>query len=147
MKKIMIVMVSLMMLTLNSTAVMAATKGKKTTTSYDWNSVMEAIIQVESNGNARAKSGRCVGAMQITPGLVAECNNILRQRKSTKRYSLDDRYSIAKSKEMFVLLQSANNPSNNVEKAIRVWNGGAHYSVRATQRYYNKVMKVLKSLK
>lgn len=137
-------MVSVMMLTLNSTAVMAATKGNKVTTKYDWNPVMDAIIQVESGGNANAKSGRCVGAMQIMPCLVTECNNILKQRKSSKRFTMNDRYSIAKSKEMFVLLQSVYNPTNNVEKAIRTWNGGNHYSVRATQGYYNKVMKALR---
>lgn len=46
---------------------------------------MNAIIQVESEGNTRAVSGNSVGAMQITPVLVAECNNILKARKSKKR--------------------------------------------------------------
>lgn len=147
MKKFIMVMVSVWMLTFESTAVMAASKGNKATNSYDWNPVIEAIIQVESNGNAKAVSGRCVGAMQITPGLVTECNNILKHQKSSKRFTLADRYSIAKSKEMFVLLQSVYNPHNSVEKAIRAWNGGNNYSVRSTQRYYNKVMKVLRGRK
>ena len=105
---------------------------------------MEAIIQVESEGNARAVSGNSCGAMQITPILVRECNDILKKRNSKKRYSLNDRFSVAKSKEMFLLIQSHFNPTNNVEKAIRSWNGGMRYSVKRTQRYYNKVMKNLK---
>ncbi len=107
---------------------------------------MNAIIEVESGGNAKAKSGNQVGAMQITPICVQDCNDILKTRKSNKRYSLADRWSVTKSKEMFVLIQSKHNPKNDVEKAIRAWNGGPRYSVRGTQRYYEKVMKVLAAL-
>lgn len=112
--------------------------------SFDWNPVMDAIIQVESEGNARAVRGNSCGAMQITPICVTECNNILKSRRSKKRFKLSDRFNVAKSKEMFVLIQSFHNPMNNVEKAIRSWNGGQRYSIRATQRYFNKVMKLLK---
>lgn len=110
---------------------------------FDWNPVMDAIIEVESNGNRYAKSGNSVGAMQITPILVAECNNILRLRKSKKRYKLSDRFSIKKSKEMFQLIQSYFNPTNNVEKAIRMWNGGVNYSIRRTQRYLERVLNAM----
>lgn len=105
---------------------------------------MEAIIQVESEGNPNAVSGNSCGAMQITPILVRECNEILKRRKSKKRYTLRDRFSVEKSKEMFLLIQSYHNPENNVEKAIRSWNGGMRYSVKHTQRYYNKVMRKMK---
>ena len=112
--------------------------------SFDWNPVMDAIIQVESDGNPRTVSGNSVGVMQITPILVKDCNDILKRKKSKKQFSLADRYSIAKSKEMFLLIQSHYNPTNDVEKAIRLWNGGVNYSVRATNRYYKKVMRLLK---
>ena len=108
---------------------------------FDWNPVMDAIIQVESEGNPKAVSGNSVGVMQITPILVEECNNILKKQKSKKRFTLADRYSVAKSKEMFLLIQAHYNPTNDVEKAIRLWNGGNKYSVRATNRYYKKVMR------
>jgi len=111
--------------------------------SFDWSRVINAIIEVESEGNAKAVSGNSCGAMQITPILVKECNNILRQKGSKLRYTLKDRFSIAKSKEMFLLIQRHSNPENNVEKAIRRWNGGPRYSVRHTQKYYNKVMKAM----
>jgi hypothetical protein len=111
---------------------------------FDWNPVMDAIIQVESEGNPNAVSGNSVGVMQITPILVRECNNILKSRKSKKRYTLADRYSVEKSKEMFLLIQSYHNPLNSIEKAIRSWNGGLRYSVRATNRYYKKVMNKMK---
>lgn len=112
---------------------------------YDWNPVMDAIVQVESHGNNRAKKGSSVGAMQITPILVVECNQILKRRKSKKRYKLSDRFSLSKSKEMFLLIQSYYNPFNNIEKAVRLWNGGLNYSIQRTQRYFEKVMNLLKN--
>ena len=114
------------------------------TTGFDWEPVMDAIIQVESNGNPNARSGSSCGAMQITPILVKECNQILKRKKSKKRFTLRDRFSVAKSKEMFLLIQSYFNPANNIEKAIRSWNGGMNYSVKRTQRYFEKVMRVMK---
>ena len=125
-------------------ALSAGHASKTKTSGFNWNPVMDAIIQVESGGNTKAVSGNQVGAMQITPILVKECNDILQKRKSDKRYSMADRYNVAKSKEMFLLIQSHHNPQNDVEKAIRVWNGGPKYSIRATNRYFKKVMSQLK---
>ena len=140
------VSVSLMALTftLIASAGGGNVKSSTKTSGFDWNPVMDAIIQVESEGNPNAVSGNSVGAMQITPILVKDCNEILKKQKSKKRYTMDDRYSVAKSKEMFLLIQSHYNPENCIEKAIRSWNGGVKYSVRATNRYYKKVMAMMK---
>ena len=129
-------------LMVSSVESLAGTNGKGS--SFDWNPVINAIIQVESGGNPRAVSGPSCGAMQITPICVKECNNILEKRKSKKRFTMNDRFDVQKSKEMFLLIQSFFNRANDVEHAIRSWNGGQHYSKRATQRYYEKVMKHLK---
>lgn len=136
------VLVTLFILTASSNAF--ASENGAGHSGFNWNPVMDAIIEVESEGNPRAVSGNSCGAMQITPIMVEECNNILKKKKSKKRYKLSDRFNVAKSKEMFVLFQSHYNPQNNIEKAIRSWNGGLRYSVRGTQRYFNKVMKLLK---
>ena len=138
-KKASLSLMALMMVSLSAWAGGNATKSTKKL-SFDWTPVMEAIIKVESEGNPKAVSGNSVGAMQITPILVKECNEILSKRKSKKRYTLADRYSVEKSKEMFLLIQSYFNPENNVEKAIRSWNGGRSYGIRATNLYYRKVM-------
>ncbi len=130
-------------LTLVPTVASAANKDTKGTSKVDWEPVMKAIIQVESGGKSNARNGNQCGAMQITPILVAECNNILKQQGSKKRYTLKDRFDVKKSKEMFLLIQSHHNPKNNVEHAIRSWNGGQKYSRRATQRYFEKVMSYL----
>ncbi len=108
-----------------------------------WKPVIDALIQVESNGKSNAVKGASVGVLQITPVLVAECNNILKKRKSKKRFKLSDRFSKKKSIEMFLLFQSWFNPMHNIEQAIRSWNGGMHYSVAKTQKYFDKVMSIL----
>lgn len=111
---------------------------------FDWTRVLKAIATVESSNNPKAVGkGGSVGLLQITPILVRDCNKILEDKKSNKRYTLNDRFNPEKSKEMFVLIQEKYNPSNNIEKAIRIWNGGPNYSIKGTQKYYNKVKKYL----
>jgi len=111
---------------------------------FNWNPVMDAIIQVESKGNPKAISKDCVGVLQIRPVLVQDVNEFLRIKKSKKRFTLKDRLSVKKSKEMFTLYQRRYNPTNNVEKAIRLWNGGCGYSVTKTEKYYQKVLNKMK---
>ena len=137
---------SLMVLMLACVPAPAGNNAAKSTntSAFSWNPVMDAIIQVGSGGNTKAVSGKSVGAMQITPILVKDCNIILKKRNSKLRYTLADRYSLEKSKEMFLLIQSYHNPENSIEKAIRAWNGGPKYSVRATNRYFKKVMSKMK---
>ena len=145
MKRIIGTVILLFTLTTSVTASAVVSDNKKNNSSnYDWSSVMDAIIQVESRGDRKAKSGNSVGAMQITPICVAECNRMLKKRNSKKRFKLSDRYSISKSKEMFLLIQSAYNPLNSIEHAIRSWNGGQNYNTKRTQRYYEKVNALLK---
>lgn len=109
---------------------------------FNWNPLMDAIIQVESEGNSRAVNGKNCGAMQIRPILVEDCNAILKRRGINKRYTLNDRFNVKKSREMFVLIMSHYNPTNDIERAIRIWNGGVGYTVKGTQGYYNKVMRL-----
>ena len=138
--------VALMALVLACGSALATEVGDKSnkTSGFNWNPVIEAIIQVESEGNPNAVSGKSVGVMQITPILVNECNEILKKQKSKKRYTMADRYSVEKSKEMFLLIQKYYNPQNSVEKAIRSWNGGIKYSIKATNKYYKKVLAKIK---
>jgi hypothetical protein len=110
---------------------------------FNWNPIIDAIIQVESEGKSRAVSGNSCGVMQITPVLVKDCNRILAKRRSKKRFKLSDRFSVKKSKEMFLLFQSFYNPMNSIEQAIRSWNGGVRYSIEKTQCYFDKVMKFI----
>ena len=89
-KKVSVSLMALVLLAMTASAGTNSAKSAKTS-GINWNPVMDAIIQVESEGNPRAVSGNSVGAMQITP-----------------------------------------------------WNGGVKYSVRATNKYYKKVMALMK---
>lgn len=118
---------------------------------FNWEAVINAIIKVESGGNPKARNakGDCAGVLQITPVLVKECNDILKKQKRKKRYTLQDRYNVKKSKEMFIIIQEHLNPEHNVEKAIKCWNCGGFYLKNNGWKnksidYYKKVMKNLK---
>ena len=132
--KYVFVMISFLTFTINSSAQQS---------NFDWSDVVDAIMMVESRGNVNARNGIYCGPLQISPVLVSEVNNILKRRNSTKRYSLNDRFNKQKSKEMFEIIQSYYNPKNNVERAIRMWQGGINYKVSRTQRYFEKVMSYL----
>jgi hypothetical protein len=129
------------LLTLVLLAASAVSFGQ-TTEPYDWTDIMEAIVKVESSGNPRAfnPKNNCAGILQITPILVKDCNQILSRRKSKVRYTLQDRYNVEKSKEMFVLYQETYNPQHDLERAIRLWNGGPKYGIKSTEKYFQKVM-------
>lgn len=135
----------IIILSISSLTARAAGNDDSSSAMSFWKPVIDAIIEVESEGDDNARSGASVGAMQITPILVAECNNILKQRKIKKRYTLADRRNRKKSIEMFLLVQSWFNPKRDVELAIRSWNGGMHYSTKRTQRYFEKVMSKIRN--
>ena len=124
--------------------VMTALALSLTAQARDWGRVLKAISYVESKNNPKAVSGDQVGLLQIRPILVKDCNRILELRGSSRRYTMKDRYSASKSREMFVLYQSYYNPKGNVERAIRLWNGGSRYTIRGTQKYYVKVKKAMR---
>lgn len=110
---------------------------------YDWTRVINAVAHVESGGNPSVvNSSGCVGLLQITKICVRQCNIWLEKEKSPKRYTYADRLDPEKSKEMFILIQKYLNPKNDIEKAIRIWNGGPGYTKAGTDCYYRKVMKV-----
>ena len=134
----------LIVFTCFTATLMSAKTNSTGSDAHFWSPIIDAIIEVESGGDAKAKSGNYCGAMQISPILVKECNNILKERNSKKRYTLQDRFSVEKSKEMFLLIQSHHNPEKDVEQAIRAWNGGNNYTVKSTQKYYNKVLAAMK---
>ena len=109
---------------------------------FDWNPIMNAIIEHESKGNPNVVNGPYVGVLQIAPVLVKGVNQILASRGSSLRYTLNDRRNAQKSKEMFIIMMSKFNPEHNEEKAIRIWAGGPGYSVRGTQKHVNNIMAI-----
>lgn len=103
----------------------------------EWNLFLKALIQVESGGNSMAiGKNNDGGILQITPIYVEEVN-----RLSKKNYTLDDRFSVEKSLEMFAIVQNHYNPKRDINKAIKLHNPGAG------KDYANKIYKAIKELK
>ena len=103
--------------------------------------LVDAIIHVESRGDSMAYNKRenAVGVLQIRPIMLREVNRLLGYNK----YTLKDRWSKAKSIEMFnVIKEHTTNPTD--EKLARNWNGGWNgYKKQSTLKYWNKVKEQL----
>ena len=99
-----------------------------------WDKLIRAISLIESQHNEKviSKCGRYVGMLQISKITVDECNRILGE----KRFTYNHRYDKKRSIEMFYIIQGYYNPDDNIEKAIRIWNGGPDYSIKKTNEYY-----------
>lgn len=103
--------------------------------------LVDAIIYVESRGDSMAHNKRedAVGVLQIRPIMLREVNRLLGYDK----YTLKDRWSKAKSIEMFeVIREHTTNPTD--EKLARNWNGGWNgYKKQSTLKYWSKVKQQL----
>lgn len=108
-----------------------------TTTPTIQDSLIDAIIHVESRGDSMAYNAGedAAGVLQIRPIMMREVNRLLKENK----YTLDDRWSKSKSIEMFnVIKDHTTNPTN--ERLARNWNGGWNgYKKKSTLKYWNKV--------
>ncbi len=103
--------------------------------------VIDAIIFVESgdNDNAYCEPEDAVGCLQIRQTMVDDVNRILKRKKSSTRYSYNDRWDRELSIEMFNIYCNYYNLTT-AEEMARCWNGGPRgYKKRATQVYWNKV--------
>lgn len=122
-------------------AIVANAYAGNTSYPHKWNKIMNAIIQVESRGETRARSGNSVGILQITPVLVAECNKILQSKNSKKKYSLSDRFNPQKSKEMFILIMEKFNKAGSAYEACRIWGNGPYGKKKVRPSYWKKFLE------
>jgi len=109
------------------------------------NSLIEAIIHVESRGDSMAYNSKedAVGVLQIRPIMVREVNRLL----GFDKYTLKDRWSVSKSKEMFNIVRQ-NTKDATDEKVARRWNGGGNGDKKkSTLGYWEKVKRQLNKIK
>jgi len=105
--------------------------------------LIAAIIQVESGGDTLAYNSKedAVGCLQIRPIMVREVNRLL----GKDSFKLKDRWSKAKSIQMFNVLRSHLKGASN-EQIARTWNGGYNgHNIPQTLQYWNKVKKYTQS--
>lgn len=110
-----------------------------------WDMFIEAIIWQESRGaeNAIGDNGLAVGVLQIHPIMVREANRILSLKGDSHRYEYDDRYSRAKSIEIFNIVQEYHNKDRDFDVALRIWNHNHPDSYRKQiMRKYNELMEI-----
>ena len=101
--------------------------------------LLNAVMAVESNFDTMAYNAKenAVGVLQIRPIMVREVNRLLGKDK----YTLKDRWSKAKSIEMFNVIRSHLKGASD-EQIARTWNGGYNgHNIPQTMQYWIKVRK------
>jgi len=99
--------------------------------------LLNAVMAVESNFDSMAYNSKenAAGVLQIRPIMVREVNRLLGEDK----YTLKDRWSKAKSIEMFNVIRSHLKGATD-EQIARTWNGGYNgHNIPQTMQYWNKV--------
>ena len=105
--------------------------------------LLNAVMAVESNFDTMAYNAKenAAGVLQIRPIMVREVNRLLGKDK----YTLKDRWSKAKSIEMFNVIRSHTKNATD-EMIARNWNGGWNgHKKQRTLKYWNKVKKYTQS--
>ena len=101
--------------------------------------LLNAVMAVESNFDTMAYNSKedAAGCLQIRPIMVREVNRLLGEDK----YTLKDRWSKAKSIEMFNVIRSHLKGASD-EQIARTWNGGYNgKNIPETLQYWIKVKK------
>jgi len=104
--------------------------------------LMSAIIYVESRGNDQAynETSGATGCMQLMPIMVKEVNRICKLRGIQKTFTMDDRWSCEKSKQMFRIWYNFHHRRSTAEKIARHWWGGPKWGEHdISMAYWEKV--------
>ena len=104
--------------------------------------LLNAVMAVESNFDTLAYNEKenAAGVLQIRPIMVREVNRLLGEDK----YTLKDRWSKAKSIEMFNVIRSHLKGATD-EQIARTWNGGCNgHKKQSTLKYWKKVKQQFK---
>lgn len=105
--------------------------------------LIAAIIHVESSGddNAVGDGGKAVGAFQIWPVMLKDCNRIVGE----ERWTNEDRTDRAKSRAMFLAYSrhyAKHHADWSNEGIARRWNSGPKgHTKQVSEKYWAKVKK------
>lgn len=105
----------------------------------DKEKLFESFVFVESryNDDTINKSSGAAGCVQIMPILIDEANRL----SGYKKYSLNDRFSRGKSKEIFYLIMDNKNPKYDLHLACKIWNPKSKLSYhKAIEDKYNELI-------
>lgn len=101
--------------------------------------LINSISYIESRHNPSAvnKKEDAVGYLQIRKIMLREANRILGYEK----YTLEDRFSIEKSIEIFITVQKFHNPKLDYKIACMIWNEGSIDTTNINNKPYWKKFK------
>ena len=99
----------------------------------DTDKLIKIIEHIESRHNEKARNGKYVGTLQISPIMIREANRI----NGYKKYSLSDRNDSLVSTKIFKDIMQHKNGGKSIRKAVIIWRGK-----RSKQNYRKKVINM-----
>lgn len=108
--------------------------------------VLLSFIRLESNFNEKAVNPvtGARGILQILPVMVAEANRLQAIHGKSLVYTWDDAWDVAKSIEIWYLVQGHHNPDYDLQRACQIWFGrGVQYDGMTWREYHEKVKTYL----
>lgn len=85
----------------------------------DTDKLIKIIEHIESRHNEKARNGKYVGTLQISPIMVREANRI----NGYEKYSLSDRNDSLTSANIFKDIMQHKNRGKSIRKAVIIWRG------------------------
>ena len=98
----------------------------------DTDKLIKIIEHIESRHNEKARNGKYVGTLQISPIMVREANRI----NGYEKYSLSDRNDSLMSANIFKDIMQHKNRKKSIRKAVIIWRG------RDNSNYRKKVINM-----
>lgn len=108
--------------------------------------LIKALVMVESGGDTLAVNRQtgASGPLQILPVMITDVNRISEIRRLDKSYTMDDVWSLKKSKEIFKIYSNYYSKNASFETISRRWYGGPRGDKwTSTKSYWVKVKKYL----
>lgn len=98
----------------------------------DTDRLIKIFEHIESRHNEKARNGKYVGTLQISPIMVREANRI----NGYEKYSLSDRNDSLMSANIFKDVMNHHNKEKSIRKAVIIWCG------RDNPNYRKKVINM-----
>ena len=85
----------------------------------DTDRLIKIIEHIESRHSEKARNGKYVGTLQISPIMIREANRV----NGYKKYSLSDRNDSLMSANIFKDIMQHHNKEKSIRKAVTIWHG------------------------
>ena len=85
----------------------------------DTDKLIKIIEHIESRHNEKARNGKYVGTLQISPIMIREANRV----NGYNKYSLSDRNDSLMSTKIFKDIMQHKNREKSIRKAVIIWHG------------------------